>query len=164
MIAHVASACYSQGFAILKLDASNGFQEIKRAQLHDAMRRWCRSLLILFKRYYTKVATCFFELNGDVRMIQATEGARIGCKMSSFGFALTVHDMYEALRVYLNVCETDDVVIMIKTTPGEDKQLYQRVNEICDLIAKGAERVGLTFFNDKAQLLLPKDWAPRLVL
>jgi hypothetical protein len=166
MIAHVASSCFSKGFAILKLDASNGFQEIKRSKLHTSMQQRCPSLLKMFQKYYTKESMCFFEFNGDVKIIRATEGARIGCKMSSFGFALTVHDLYEDLRTYLQglgdgscvKAATDDVVIMIKTIAGEEKQLFDRVNEICKIIAMGAEKVGLTFFNDKAQLLLPKDW------
>ena len=34
------------------------------------------------------------------------------------------------------------------------------MNRICDLLAKGAANLGLSFTNDKAQLLLPKDWIP----
>jgi len=168
MIAHVANACYAENFAILKLDASNGFQEIKRSQLHNAMRRRCPSLLNLFKKYYTKRAMCFFEINGEVRMIRAAEGARIGCKMSSFGFALTVQDLYEDLSAYLNrlgdgscmKAATDDVVFFIKTMAGKEEELYKRINDICEIISEKAERIGLTFFNDKAQLLLPKDLIP----
>ena len=45
MIAHVCNALYSEGYAILKMDATNGFQEIKRSSLHHAVERKCPSLL-----------------------------------------------------------------------------------------------------------------------
>ena len=50
MIAHVCSALYSEGYAILKMDATNGFQEIKRSNLHRAVAKKCPSLLSLFKK------------------------------------------------------------------------------------------------------------------
>src|SRR3954462_5786457 len=53
VIAHVCSPLYEQAYAILKMDATNGFQEIKRASLHRAVLRRCPSLLSLFKKYYT---------------------------------------------------------------------------------------------------------------
>ena len=50
MIAHVCNALYSEGYAILKMDATNGFQEIKRSSLHHAVERKCPSLLSLLKK------------------------------------------------------------------------------------------------------------------
>ena len=98
MIAHVCNALYSEGYAILKMDATNGFQEIKRASLHRAVERKCPSLLSLFKKYYTKESTCFFNMESEIRLLSSSEGARIGCKLSSFAFALTVQDLYETIR------------------------------------------------------------------
>ena len=77
MIAHVCNALYSEGYAILKMDATNGFQEIKRSSLHHAVARKCPSLLSLFKKYYTKEATCFFNMEGEIKLLTASEGARI---------------------------------------------------------------------------------------
>ena len=100
VMAHVCSALYGDGYAILKLDASNGFQEVKRASMHRAMFQRCPSLLSLFQKYYTKNSICFFE-NGS-RLVNASEGARMGCKLSSFGFTLTVHPIYERVRDLLS--------------------------------------------------------------
>ena len=36
IIAHTCNTLYGEGYAILKLDATNGFQEIKRSSLHRA--------------------------------------------------------------------------------------------------------------------------------
>ena len=52
MIAHVCNALYAEGYAILKMDATNGFQEIKRSSLYRALEKRCPSLLSLFKKYY----------------------------------------------------------------------------------------------------------------
>ena len=79
------------------MDAMNGFQEIKRSSMHRAVLRRCPSLLSLFKKYYTKESLCFFNMDSEVRLLKAHEGARIGCKLSSFGFALTVQDLYETI-------------------------------------------------------------------
>ena len=92
----------------------------------------------------------------------------MGCKLSSFGFSLTVQDIYEKVRASLSresdgscvKAATDDCVIFIKATRGEEARLYEKVKEITELIAVEAEKVGLCFLNDKAQLLLPKDWVP----
>lgn len=51
VIAHVCSALYGDGYAILKLDANNGFQEVKRASMHRAMYQRYPSLL---QKYYTQ--------------------------------------------------------------------------------------------------------------
>ena len=54
MIAHVCNALYSEGYAILKMDATNGFQEIKRSSLHRALQKRCPSLLSLFNNTILK--------------------------------------------------------------------------------------------------------------
>jgi hypothetical protein len=168
MIAHVCNALYSEGFAILKVDATNGFQEIKRASLHRAVARRCPSLLPLFKKYYTKESVCFFNLEGDVRLLKANEGARIGCKLSSFVFGLAVQDLYERLKCHVARTKdgscvkaaTDDVVVAIKADRMNEAALYEKVDEICAVLEKDAKELGLSFTNDKKQLLLPRDWAP----
>jgi hypothetical protein len=163
VIAHVCSALYEQGYAILKLDATNGFQEIKRASLHRAVLRRCPSLLSLFKKYYSKESLCFFNLESEVRLLQAHEGARIGCKLSSFGFALTVQDLYESVAKQLaragdGSCikaATDDVLVILK--PSTQQELALRVSNVCEIMTNGAKQLGLSFANQKALLLLPKD-------
>jgi Reverse transcriptase (RNA-dependent DNA polymerase) len=163
VIAHVCTALYEQGFAILKMDATNGFQEIKRSSMHRAVLRRCPSLLSLFKKYYTKESLCFFNMESEVRVLRACEGARIGCKLSSFGFALTVQDLYETVAKQLARAKngscikaaTDDVIVVLKATT--EKELFTNISGISDLMNKGASKVGLSFENSKALLLLPKD-------
>ena len=163
VIAHVCSTLYSEGFAILKLDATNGFQELKRSSLHQAVHRRCPSLLTLFQKYYTKESACFFDMEGEVRLLRADEGARIGCKLSSFGFALTAQDLYEDVRAIVSrdkdgsciKTATDDVVVIIKA--DDEQALSVKVLKVWHAIEQGAGKIGLSFKNDKAQLLLPKD-------
>ena len=95
LIAHTCNAKYIEGYAILKLDSTNGFQEIRRSQMHRAILDRCPSLLNLFQRYYTKESVCFFNMDDGVRLLTAHEGARIGCKLSSFAFGLTAANAYQ---------------------------------------------------------------------
>ena len=96
LVSHTCSSFYDQGgYAILKADATNGFQEVKRASLHQAVLRRCPSL----QRYYTTESVCFYSVGGAVRLVRSQEGARIGCRLSSFAFALTVHSAYRC-RVF----------------------------------------------------------------
>ena len=169
MIAHVCNALYSEGYAILKMDATNGFQEIKRASLHRAVAKRCPSLLSLFKKYYTKESTCFFNMESEIKLLTASEGARIGCKMSSFAFGLTVQDLYEnirsrARRAGAGSCmkaATDDIVIVLKADMDDEKVLYAQINDIYSGLQAESHEVGLSFVNDKGQVLLPKNWQPR---
>ena len=86
-----------------------------------------------------------------------------------FAFALTVQDLYESIkRSFLRARDgscikaaTDDVIIVLKADPSNQEALYAKVNDICADLKTGGAKVGLSFSNDKALLLLPKDWAPK---
>ena len=99
----------------------------------------------------------------DVRLMVANEAARIGCKLSSFGFALTVQDMYETVYKKISAsrdgscikCATDDVIVLLKV--ADEAELSAKVGEVMTCLGIEAEKVGLSFVNDKAQLLYPKD-------
>ena len=76
LIAHSCSAHYQEGnFAILKLDATNGFQELKRASLHQKVLQRCPSLLCLFQKYYTAESMCFYSMVGraGTRLLRSRE-------------------------------------------------------------------------------------------
>ena len=136
--------------------------------LHQTVADRCPSLLPLFQKFYSKESLCFFNLDDEVRLLSSAEGARIGCKMSSFGFGHTIQPTYLDVDKYLSgfrdgsciKAATDDVIICLKATPGQEAELHSRISKVVSIINKGAQRVGLTFTNDKAQLLYPKDWVP----
>jgi hypothetical protein len=104
-------------------------------------------------------------MESEVRLLEAHEGARIGCK---FAFALTVQDLYQSIKTKLlsgndGSCikaATDDVIVVLKADVTDEKALYHKVREVCTHLNKGALQIGLSFTNDKAQILLPKDWHP----
>jgi hypothetical protein len=93
----------------------------------------------------------------------------MGCKLSSFAFGLTVQDHYEELSDHLQLKDdgscikaaTDDVIIVLKGKMDDETALYRSVTEVRDLLNSAVDKIGLTFINDKEQLLLPKDWNPR---
>ena len=59
-------------------------------------------------------------MKGEIKLLTASEGARIGCKLSSFAFALTVQDLYESVRSTASragggsciKAATDDVIVV----------------------------------------------------
>ena len=122
---------------------------------------------IAVPKYYTKESLCFFNTQDETLLISSEEGTRIGCKLSSFGFALTVQDTYEDVARYLRQfrdgscikAATDDVVVFIKNNPGQEAELFAKVIKVLEIVNKKAGTVGLSFANDKAHLLLPKDSA-----
>ena len=166
VIAHLCHILYDQGFAILEMDASNGFQEITRASMHRSILKRCPSLLKLFQKYYTKESACFFNVDEEVKVISSCEGARIGCKLGSFVFALTLQDLYEQVQKMLLTqrdgscikAATDDVIMFIKADPLKKKSLEIAVKRLCATLREGGKRLGVSFDNDKAQCLLPQGW------
>ena len=172
-IAHTCAAYYKKGYAILKLDATNGFQEIKRSKMHRAVQSRCPSLLPLFQKYYMRPSIGFYNTGETVKTVSIREGCRMGCKLSSFGFALTTQDPYEELKVQIDrtaidaddgedvsfiKSATDDVIMVLKPNAEDKKVLFKRVRGVCGKLDLEAEKVGLSFVNDKAQLLLPPGW------
>ena len=108
-------------------------------------------------------------MESEIRLLSSSEGARIGCKLSSFAFALTVQDLYETIRSTAShagegsciKAATDDIVVVLKPTLANEKHLYYHIREVCTVLDEEARKVGLSFTNDKAQVLLPKDWVPK---
>ena len=89
MIAHSCTAFYQKGYAVLKQDATNGFEETKRAKMHWAIERRCPFLLRSFSKSITTMRTVGLHDTGDsVKVINIEEGCRMGCKLSKFGFAM----------------------------------------------------------------------------
>jgi len=68
-------------------------------------------------------------MESEVRLLKAREGARIGCKLSSFAFALTVQDLYQSIKTELlrgddGSCikaATDDVIVVLKADATDEK-------------------------------------------
>ena len=55
---------------------------------------------------------------------------------------------------------TDDIVIFLKAHPDREAELHAKITKVLEIVNEGARKVGLTFANDKAQVLMPKDWVP----
>ena len=87
----------------------------------DAIQKRCPALTGLFNQFYGQDAMCFFIVDGEVEIIWSTEGSRMGCTMGSFGFDLTVQDIYEAVDTEFATediklkAATDDLTIGVPT-------------------------------------------------
>lgn len=138
-----------------------------------AVARRCPSLLSLFQKYYGHHSIGFYSTGDETKLVDISEGCRMGCKLSSFGFALTVQDAYLSLKEQLEVtaenkatdfsfikAATDDVIVVVKADASNPDGLYKRVRGLCTKLDLEAAKVGLSFDNDKAQLLLPRGWIP----
>jgi hypothetical protein len=107
-------------------------------------------------------------MESEMRLLTASEGARIGCKLSSFAFGLTVQDLYEHIRDRAKQAGSgscikaaiDDVVVALKADADDEKALYSHINGVYSDLREHSSRVGLSFVNDKGQVLLPKNWVP----
>ena len=63
----------------------------------DAVQKRCPALTGIFNTFYALDSMCFFRIEEKMEIIWSTEGSRMGCVMGSFGFDLTVQDIYEAI-------------------------------------------------------------------
>lgn len=106
IIAHSVAAYYKKGYAILKMDATNGFQEVLHAKMHRAVERRCPS-----QKYYSGESIGLYTVGDLIKVIKICEGCRMGCKLSSFGFDLTLHDAYLAVDEQLQRTATDKQLI-----------------------------------------------------
>jgi len=167
LIAHSCSAFYK------KKDATNGFQEISRAKMHRAVERRCPSLLNLFQKYYKSESIGLYNTGEGVKCVKIQEGCRMGCALSSFGFDLPVQDPYLAIKEqlehtaadktdysFIKSAKTDDVLLVLKADPANPNALYSRIRGLDKKLDMEATKVGLSFRNDKGQVLLPPGWAP----
>ena len=44
---------------------------------------------------------------------------------------------------------------------ADESLLYRQIKEVCSVLEEKSQKVGLSFTNDKAQVLLPKNWQPK---
>jgi hypothetical protein len=73
----------------------------------------------------------------EVKLLESHEGARIGCKLSSFAFALTVQDLYQDISAMLSrrrdgsciKAATDDVLIILKADRSNERALYALIEK-----------------------------------
>ncbi len=89
-------------------------------------------------------------MESEIRQLTANEGARIGCKLSSFAFALTVQDFNEnmsakTLQARDGSCikvVTDDIVVVLTSNVSDEKALYDKVTEVLAVLHTDSEKVG----------------------
>ena len=53
-----------QGYTLLKTDFRNGFHELLRQAMLDAVQNRCPSLTSLYNLFYTVSSACFFIVDG----------------------------------------------------------------------------------------------------
>ena len=97
VIAHMFRALYEQGYIILTTDFTNGFNSFLRQAMLDAVQKRCPALTAVFNMFYALDSMCFFSMEGETKIVWSKEGSRMGCVLGSFGFDITVEDIYEAV-------------------------------------------------------------------
>jgi hypothetical protein len=96
-VAHLYRALLEKGYLVLTTDFTNGFNAFLRQAMLDAVNRKCGGLNGLFNKFYGLDAVCFMKADGVLLEIRSEEGSRMGCVLGSFGFNLTVDDVYKAV-------------------------------------------------------------------
>ena len=51
--------------------------------------------------------------------------------------------------------------MVLKADEKEEKLLYHQINQVLEVLDTESQKVGLSFINDKAQVLLPQNLVPK---
>jgi hypothetical protein len=78
---HSLRALWENGFAILKTDFRNGFNEISRQAVLNAVQTRCPELTSLFNLFYTCESACLFSVGDATKVVWSREGVRMGCPL-----------------------------------------------------------------------------------
>ncbi len=115
---HSLCALWENGFAILKTDFRNGFNEISRQAVLDAVQTRCPELTSRFNLFYTCESSFLFSVGDATNVGWSREGVRMGCPLGSFGFDLALQGVLEqaSQRNGLHVVRaiTDDAAIAVR--------------------------------------------------
>jgi hypothetical protein len=130
----------------------------------DAVQKRCPALTKMFNMFYALDSMCFFRVNGKMEIIWSTEGSRMGCVMGSFGFDLTVQDIYEAIlarfpSVVIKAL-TDDLTLGIPppTSPDTTQKVWEECADILETIAEESKaKAGLELNFSKCHALAPSN-------
>ena len=163
VMAHLARAYWERGIPQLMTDFTNGFNDFLRQAMLDAIERRCPAVTKLFNTFYARDSLCFFIVDGVVHIISSTEGSRMGCVLGSWGFCLTVQDIYEAvaLRHGMNLrALTDDLQCAPELIAGKENLAIARCADAFATVRDEAWRRAGLKVNDKCMLLLPPGLTP----
>jgi len=166
LAAHTARHKYNLGWAIATVDATNGFNNLKRQALFDAVARHWPEAISIFNNFYAVESPVFYSYEEDnqliVRHLVSKEGTRMGCALGSVGYDLTVKSVYDKLAEtfpdFMLRALTDDLIFMIPPPANgaswnDQLQRYLSFLKLFDTLARP---LGLERNASKDQLLLPK--------
>ena len=165
-VAHIARSMWEKLSPSLITDFTNGFNDFLRQAMLDAVERRCPELTAAFNMYYARDSICFFIIDGAAHIVLSMEGSRMGCVLGSFGFCLTVQDIYESIQKRFPhlICKalTDDFmisspVVLSDADPENDNPKTTAVETCIEVfkLIQAKDIAGLLTLNDKCTLLLP---------
>ena len=152
--AHLMRALWELGYGILPIDFVNGFNALSRQKMLDAVNKRAPSLNSAFNAYYAGEGMCFFVIGKEVHVIRSSEGSRMGCALGSFGFDITIQDLYELVErtfpTLVTRAATDDYTMA--ALPQNMKDLRKAFELVRD---KAKSDLNLEIGYHKSFLLLP---------
>ena len=162
VVGHLFRSIWELGHVIITTDYSNGFNAFERQAMLDAVNKKCPGLNALFSKYYALDSMCFFRTDAETKIIWSKQGSRMGCVMGSFGFDLTVDDIYDAVSIkfpdVVVKALTDDLTIGVKPPESEEDMdnFWEKNSSILKFIAEESRRVaGLELNFSKCHCLAP---------
>jgi len=166
IVSHAVRAMHEKGYAILTIDAINGFNALKRQAMLDAVANKWQPGVKVINAFYGLDTPAFFVYtheNGTrhISSTLSTEGARMGDVFGSIGFDLSIDNTYKTLAAefltFPIAALTDDMPTCIP--PPEDATGWaDRFNEARKLLARYdalANPLGMHRHPAKGQLLVP---------
>lgn len=128
----------------------------------DAVQKRCPALTAVFNKFYALDSMCLLKVEGKTKIIWSTEGSRMGCVLGSFGFDVTVQDIYEVIYerypIAVNKALTDDYTLALPPPDtDEDHQiLWDKCSDILKFIAAESKaKANLQLNFSKCNILAP---------
>ena len=159
---HSLRALREMGYAILKTDFVNGFNELSRQAVLDAVQLRCPQLTSLFNLFYTVDGACFYTVDGVVDVVWSAEGVRMGCPMGSFGFDLALQGPLERCaarnpdKVVRSLTDDCKLATLLPSDREEAKAAVLKLRAaLAGLEADAKKTLNLDLNLGKCALLLP---------
>ena len=160
---HSMRALWEQGYTLLKTDFRNGFHELLRQAMLDAVQSRCPSLTSLYNLFYTVSSACFFIVDGVIETMLSSQGARMGCPLGSFGFDLLLQGPLErcaagsAGTVVRSLTDDCCLAVLLPSGREEAKTVLLGLRATLDgLAADAKDNLNLELSMPKCALLLPR--------
>ena len=91
---HLTRAYMEHGLALLSMDISNAFNEVRRWAMFREVNELCPCLNPYAEAFYRTQSLCFYWVEGEPVVIRSAEGSRMGCLLGCILFVIAIHTAF----------------------------------------------------------------------